>query len=186
MNFTETRLEGVVVIDLERHTDERGSFARTFCAREFAERGLPTEYPQCNLSSNRRTGTLRGMHFNAHPHGESKVVRCVRGAIHDVVVDLRTGSTTRFRSFGLELSASNGTALFVPAGFAHGFVTLEDDTDVYYHMGAIYRPDAARGLRWDDPMLAIEWPRPPEVMSEADAGYPDLDATSFDLATYGG
>jgi dTDP-4-dehydrorhamnose 3,5-epimerase len=184
MRFAQTPLEGVVVIDLERHTDERGSFARTFCEREFTERGLPTEYPQCNLSSNRRAGTMRGMHFNADPHGESKIVRCVRGAIHDVVVDLRTHSSTRFQSFGVELSATNGTALFVPVGFAHGFLTLEDDTDVYYHMGAIYHPAAARGVRWDDPVLAIEWPRAPDVMSESDAGYPDIDVASFDLATY--
>ncbi len=151
-------------------TEDR-SQGHSACAR-FADRGLPTEYPQCNLSSNRRTGTLRGMHFNASPHGESKIVRCVRGAIHDVVVDLRTESSTRFHSFGLELSADQRDRAVRAEGFAHGFLTLEDDTDVYYHMGAIYRPEAARGLRWDDPMLAIEWPGSPEVMSEADAGYP--------------
>jgi dTDP-4-dehydrorhamnose 3,5-epimerase len=184
MLFTNAPLEGVVVIDLERHLDSRGAFARTFCTSEFSTHGLPTEYPQCNLSFNRRAGTLRGMHFNLEPFGEAKIVRCVRGSIHDVVVDLRAGSPTRFQSFGIELSATNGAALFVPSGFAHGFLTMEDDSDVYYHMSAAYVPDAARGLRWDDPTLAIDWPLVPDLMSETDAGYPDLDVDTFDLATH--
>lgn len=185
MRFIPTSIDGVVVIELEPRVDDRGAFARTFCADEFAEHGLPTWYPQCNLSINDRAGTLRGMHFNVEPHGEAKLVRCVRGAIHDVVVDLRSGSSTRFAHVGVELSAQNRRALFIPAGFAHGFVTLEDDTDVYYHMGSSYVPSAARGVRWNDPTLTIEWPVQPTTMSAADAAYPDLDPATFDLATFG-
>lgn len=185
MLFSGLMVDGPVVIELQPHTDDRGAFARTFCADEFMAAGLPAEYPQCNLSINDRAGTLRGMHFNMEPFGESKVVRCVRGAIHDVVVDLRSGSTTRFEHVGIELSADNRLALFVPAGFAHGFITLEDNTDVYYHMDRRYEPAAARGLRWSDPSLDIDWPVAPTTISETDAKYPDLDIDSFDLSTFG-
>jgi dTDP-4-dehydrorhamnose 3,5-epimerase len=186
MRFEPTTIDGVVIVEIEPNIDERGAFARTFCETEFAEAGLPTQFPQCNISINDRAGTLRGMHFNVAPHGESKLVRCVRGAIHDVVVDLRPGSRTRFRHVAVELSALNRRALFVPADFAHGFVTLEDRTDVYYHMGAVYVPNAARGLRWDDEALGISWPITPTVMSTADATYRDVDIATFDLGTYGG
>jgi dTDP-4-dehydrorhamnose 3,5-epimerase len=125
------------------------------------------------------------MHYNVEPYGESKLVRCVRGAIYDVVVDLRPGSPSRFQHVAVELSAGNRRALFVPAGFAHGFVTLTDATDVYYHMGSSYVPDAARGIRWDDPVLSIDWPVAPTTMSEADAQYPALDPEAFDLAGSG-
>ena len=182
MRFTPAPLGGAVVIDVEPHEDERGAFARTFCADEFAANGLPTHYPQCNISSNRAAGTLRGMHFNREPYGEAKIVRCVRGAIHDVIVDLRATSPTRWQWFGIDLTADNARSLFVPAGFAHGFLTLDDMTDVHYHMGAIYVPDAARGFRWDEPAVAIEWPREPAVLSATDAGYGDLDLDLFDLA----
>jgi dTDP-4-dehydrorhamnose 3,5-epimerase len=182
MQFVPTGIEGVVIIDWEPHRDHRGAFARTFCTDEFDAHGLPTSFPQCNLSINDRAGTLRGLHFNQSPHGESKLVRCVRGAIHDVVVDLRQDSPTRFRHVAVELTADNHRALFMPADMAHGFVTLEDDTDVYYHMGSAYVPGVARGLRWDDPSLAVEWPLAPTVMSDADATYPDLDPESFDLS----
>jgi dTDP-4-dehydrorhamnose 3,5-epimerase len=185
MRFDATDIHGVRIVALEPHEDDRGAFARTFCETEFEAAGLPTRFPQCNLSINRRAGTLRGMHFNVAPHGEEKLVRCVRGGIHDVVVDLRPGSPTRFRYVAVELTADNRLALFVPADFAHGFVTLEDDTDVYYHMGAAYVPAAGRGLRWDDPALAIEWPFAPTTMSAADAGYPDIDPSTFDLARHG-
>ena len=185
MQFHDTQIRDVVVVELEPHVDDRGAFARTFCADEFATHGLPTWFPQCNLSINDRAGTLRGMHFNVEPHGESKLVRCVRGAIHDVVVDLRPDSATRFRHVGVDLTADNRRALFVPAGFAHGFLTLEDATDVYYHMGESYVPAAARGLRWNDPSLAIEWPIEPSSMSAADAAYADIDLATFDLATHG-
>ena len=185
MQFRPSPLEGVRVVEPELHTDARGAFARTFCTEEFGRHSLTTTFPQCNLSVNDRAGTLRGMHFNVEAHGESKLVRCVRGAIHDVVVDLRAGSPTRFQHFGIDLTSDNRLALFVPEGFAHGFITLDDATDVYYHMGAMYVPSAARGLRWDDPFLAIEWPMPPVIMSDTDASYPDLDPVTFDLKTFG-
>jgi dTDP-4-dehydrorhamnose 3,5-epimerase len=183
MLFHRVDIDGVVVIELESHVDDRGAFARVFCEQEFDAHGLPTTFPQCNLSINDRAGTLRGLHYNAEPYAESKLVRCVRGAVHDVVVDLRPESSTRFGHVAVELSADNRRALFVPAGFAHGFVTLVDATDVYYHMGSSYQPAAARGLRWDDQTLAIEWPIRPLVMSSSDATYPDLDPATFDLAS---
>lgn len=182
MLFHPTELGGVVLVELEPHVDDRGMFARTYCEAEFAAEGLPTDFPQCNLSTNDRLGTLRGLHFNLEPHGESKLVRCVRGAIHDVVVDLRQGSPTRFRHLGIQLTADNRLALFVPAGFAHGFLTLRRDTDVYYHMGSRYVPSAARGLRWNDSTLGIDWPTTPAVVSATDASYPDLDPATFSLA----
>jgi dTDP-4-dehydrorhamnose 3,5-epimerase len=182
MRFTPAPLADAVVIDLEPHADERGAFARTFCADEFADHGLPVDFPQCNLSFNDAVGTLRGMHYNCATLGESKLVRCVRGAIHDVIVDLRADSPTRWQWFAIELTAANARALFIPVGFAHGFLTLEDGCDVHYHMGATYRPEASRGLRWDDPTIAIDWPDSPTLISEHDAGYPDLDPATFDLS----
>jgi dTDP-4-dehydrorhamnose 3,5-epimerase len=181
MHFVPTDIDGVVVVELEPHVDDRGLFARTYCEDEFGAAGLPTRFPQCNLSVNDRAGTLRGMHFNVAPYGESKLVRCVRGAIHDVVVDLRPGSPTRLEHVAIELSADNQLALFVPEGCAHGFLTLADRTDVYYHMGSAYVPSAARGMRWNDPLLSIDWPIEPTAMSAADAAYPDLDPTRPDL-----
>lgn len=175
MRFTETKLAGAFIIDLEPRLDERGFFARTFCERELEQHGLPTRFPQCNLSRNRRQGTLRGMHYEATPSAESKLVRCVTGAIFDVIVDLRPGSATRFAWIGVELSGETGRALFVPAGFAHGFLTLSDDSDVFYHMGDFYRPEAARGFRWNDPLFAIQWPAPPNSIAERDASYPDYE-----------
>jgi dTDP-4-dehydrorhamnose 3,5-epimerase len=173
--FKPAPLASAVVIELERHNDDRGFFARTLCEKEFAAAGLPTHFPQCNLSRNKRRGTLRGMHYNRAPLWESKVVRCVAGAIYDVIVDLRPDSPTRFQSFGVELTEENSKALFVPEGFAHGFITLADDTDVFYHMGEFFRADAARGFRWNDPAFSIPWPASPEVISERDATYPDFD-----------
>ena len=175
MKFRETPLSGAVIVELEPHADDRGFFARTYCDREFAAAGLPTTWPQCNLSRNRRSGTLRGMHFNAPPHEEAKLVRCASGAIWDVIVDIRPGSPTRLRWFGLELSAEAGNALFIPEGFAHGFLTLRDDTDVYYQMGRLFEGAAARGLRWDDPRVGIAWPAPPTVISDRDRALPGVD-----------
>jgi dTDP-4-dehydrorhamnose 3,5-epimerase len=172
--FKETELSGAYLIELEQHADERGFFARVFCEREFAAHGLPTRFPQSNLSRNRRAGTLRGMHYNALPFAEAKVVRPESGAIYDVIVDLRPGSPTRMKSLGVELRASAATALFVPAGFAHGFLTLADDTDVHYQMSEFYRADAARGFRFDDPAFEIRWPRSVAVIAERDASYPDF------------
>ena len=175
MRFTATRLAGAFVVDLERHSDERGFFARTWCARELAEVGLRGEFVQGNVSFNRRAGTMRGMHWQADPHAEDKLVRVTAGAVWDVMVDLRPGSPTRGEHVGLRLDAGNRTALYIPKGFAHGFLTLADDTEVAYEMSAFYVPEAARGARWDDPAFGIDWPDPPgvTVISERDAGYPD-------------
>jgi dTDP-4-dehydrorhamnose 3,5-epimerase len=178
--FHETKLAGAYVIEIERRADERGFFARTFCEREFAAHRLPTRFPQSNLSYNRQAGTLRGMHYQANPYRESKLIRCATGSIYDVIVDLRPSSPTRLEWVGVELTAESGRALFVPEGFAHGFITLSDDTNVTYQMGEFYQPDAARGIRWNDPCLSIRWPREPAVIAERDASYPDFDPAAFD------
>lgn len=174
MIFRETPLAGAFVVDLEPHADERGLFARTFCEREFGAHGLATRFPQANTSWNRRAGTLRGMHWQVAPHAEAKLVRCTSGAVYDVIVDLRRGSPTCLAWFGAELSARNRTALYIPEGFAHGFLTLADETEVSYLMSRSFAPEAARGLRYDDPRLAIAWPSRPSVVSERDLGYPDF------------
>ncbi|HEY5286821.1 MAG TPA: dTDP-4-dehydrorhamnose 3,5-epimerase [Solirubrobacteraceae bacterium] len=175
MRFHETPLRDVWLIEPERISDERGWFARTFDREEFIARGMSCEVVQCNASHNAKRNTLRGMHYQADPYGESKLVRCVRGAIFDVALDLRQDSPS-FRAWhGVELSAENGHALYIPAGFAHGFQTLQNDSDVLYQMGNPYVPEAARGVRFDDPAFAIDWPEPREpVVSERDAGYPDF------------
>ena len=175
MRFEATPLDGAWIIDLELNLDERGFFARTFCAREFAEHRLPVTFPQSNISRNTKAGTLRGMHFNVAAHAESKVVRCTQGAIHDVIIDIRPDSATYRGWFAVELTAASGRALFVPEGFAHGFLTLVDATDVDYLMSDFYRPEAARGLRWDDPAFGVVWPRDPVVISARDADYSDFD-----------
>ncbi len=176
MRFVETPLNGAWVLELELLADQRGWFSRTFDAEQFAARGLEPAVAQCNVSFNARAGTLRGMHYQAEPHGESKLVRCVRGAIFDVAVDLRAGSPTRCRWHGVELSAENRLAFYIPPGLAHGFQTLTDDAEVLYQMGHHYVPEAARGVRWDDPAFAIEWPEPAaaRTISEKDGGYPDF------------
>jgi len=175
MRFVQTPLNGAWVIDLDLLGDERGWFARTFDAEEFAARGCNPAVVQCNASFNARRGTLRGMHYQAEPHGESKLVRCVRGAVFDVAVDLRAGSPTHARWHGVELSAENRLAFYIPPGLAHGFQTLSDDAEVLYQMGHPYVPDAARGVRWDDPAFAIRWPDVdrPRIVSERDSAYPD-------------
>jgi dTDP-4-dehydrorhamnose 3,5-epimerase len=172
--FSPTALDGVWQIDLERHTDPRGHFARSFCAREFSAHGLPSNFVQCNVSFNTHRGTLRGMHWQADPHPDGKLVRCTSGAIFDVAVDLRQGSPTLYRWMGVELTARNGRALYVPAGFAHGFQTLADASEVFYQMTEVYHGDLARGARWDDPAFAIAWPLPPGKMSERDKAWPDF------------
>ncbi len=166
------------VIELERLGDERGWFARTFDREEFRARGMNPDVVQCNASSNPARDTLRGMHYQAAPHGESKLVRCTRGAIFDVAVDLREDSATYCGWHGAELTAENGRALYIPAGLAHGFQTLTDDCEVLYQMGYRYEPEAATGVRFDDPAFAIEWPEPcgELIVSERDASYPDHDA----------
>ena len=177
MIFTELALSGAYRIEMERLEDDRGFFARSFCAEEFAEHGLATTMPQCNVSFNSRRATLRGLHFQSDPHAEDKLVRCTAGAVFDVIVDLRADSRTRHRWFGVELTADNRHALWVPRGFAHGFITLTDASEVLYMMSVPYAPGSARGVRWNDPAIAIDWPLPPEHMSDRDAAYPLLDAS---------
>ena len=176
MIFTETRLAGAFTIDVEPHEDERGFFARVWDGEEFAQHGLDTRVVQSSIAYNRAAGTLRGLHFQALPFAETKLVRCTRGAIWDVVVDLRPGSPTFLEWVAVELSAENRRTLYVPEQFAHGYQTLEDGSEVWYQMSAPYAPQAARGLRWDDPKLGIEWP-PAErrVISERDLAWPDVD-----------
>jgi dTDP-4-dehydrorhamnose 3,5-epimerase len=175
MKFTQTTLRDAVLIELDPRRDDRGYFARTFCAEEFRAQGLVTDFVQANQSHNVRAGTLRGMHFQRAPHGEVKVVRVVRGAIHDVIIDLRPGSATCGRWQGFDLTAENGSMLYVPVGFAHGFQTLEDATDVAYQVSHPYTPGAEGGLRWDDPAFGIAWPLPVAAISEKDATWPHVD-----------
>ena len=184
MVFRETRLKGAYVIEVELHCDERGSFGRSYCWREFQERGLNPRVVQCNLSHNRRRGTVRGMHYQATPHQEAKLIRCSRGAMYDVIVDLRPESPTFRQWTAVELTADPGwpsRMVFVPEGFAHGFQTLEDDTEVVYHMSEFHVPEAARGFRWNDPGFGIEWPEPVRVISERDRTYPDFVLPSVSI-----
>lgn len=176
MRFIQTSLPGAWVIELETLHDERGWFARTFDVEEFEAHGLNPAVAQCNASFNARRGTLRGMHYQAEPYGESKLVRCVRGAIFDVAVDVRPDSPTSGLWHGVELSAENHRAFYIPAGLAHGFQTLTDDSEVLYQMGHHYVPGAARGVRWDDPAFAIVWPRSEEarIIAEKDRTYPNF------------
>lgn len=167
-------LKGAWLLDLERHEDERGFFARTFCRDEFEAHGLDPRVSQCSLSYNRAKGTLRGMHWQAEPAGESKLVRVVHGAIHDVIVDCRPGSPTFGRHAAIELSAENRRSLYVPPLFAHGFQTLADDTEILYQMSSEFAPEHARGFRHDDPAVAIEWPLPVSVISDKDRRLPTL------------
>ncbi len=178
MIFTESPLPGAFLIDLERHGDERGFFARAYCAQEFAVQGLATELEQCSVSYSTYKATLRGLHYQCAPHEEHKLVRCTAGAIFDVIVDVRPGSLNYRRWFGTELTAQNRRALFVPPGFAHGFITLSDDAEVYYMISVPHAPQHARGFRWNDPAFAIEWPLIPSVITARDAGYPLLDLSA--------
>jgi len=174
VRFIEAALAGAWVIERERVADERGFFARTFDRDEFAARGLEPAIVQCSTSFNAQAGTLRGMHLQLAPHGEPKLVRCTRGAIYDVIVDLRPDSATHRRWFATELSADNGRAVYIPPGVAHGFQTVEDESEVLYMMGHEYVPEAASGVRWDDPAFGIEWPDcERRIMSERDRSYPD-------------
>jgi dTDP-4-dehydrorhamnose 3,5-epimerase len=176
MEFIKTSLADAMLIDIRKLADDRGYFARTFCAEEFGKAGLETRFPQSNHSHNLKAGTLRGMHFQRAPHGEVKVVRCVRGALHDVIIDLRPESPTWRRWEGFDLTAENGRMLYVPAGFAHGFQTLQDDTDASYLVSHPYTPGAEGGVRFDDPAFGIAWPLPVGTISEKDAAWPWLEA----------
>lgn len=177
MIFTATDLAGAWVLDLDPHEDERGFFARVWCAREFAERGLEPRLVQSSLSFNQRRGTLRGMHFQAAPFEEVKLVRCTRGAIHDVIVDLRPESPTYTRHIAFELTADNRRQLYIPRGCAHGFQTLAADCEVVYQMSEFYTPDAGRGVRWNDPAFGIRWPIADPILNERDRSYPDFTPT---------
>lgn len=177
MIFMDTSVAGAVVIEPGRFTDERGHFARTYCESEFCKRGLDARVSQCSTSFNISAGTLRGMHYQADPHAEAKLVRCTRGAVHDVALDLRPDSPSYRRWHAVELSEENGRALFVPAGCAHGFQTLRDASEVLYQISVPYEPSAARGVRWDDPAFGISWPAPPpsgRTLSDRDSTYPDF------------
>jgi dTDP-4-dehydrorhamnose 3,5-epimerase len=174
MKFVTTGIEGAFVIEPELIEDERGFFSRTWCRREFTEHGLNPDLVQCNISFNRKKGTVRGMHYQAHPNGEAKIVRCTMGAIHDVIVDLRPGSKTYMKWIAQELTADNRNMLYVPEEVAHGFQTLVDNTEVFYQMSVYYVPDAARGVRWDDPRFKIAWPEALTSISERDRNYDDF------------
>ncbi len=181
MIFTPTTLDGAFVIEPEPHHDARGLFARTWCQRELGARGLDARIAQCSTSFNKTKGTLRGMHYQAAPRGETKLVRCTRGSMFDVIVDLRPDSPTFTRWFGVVLSADNRKAMYVPVGFAHGFQTLEDDTEVFYQISEFYSADHSRGVRWDDPAFDISWPPDERTIVERDRGYPDFCRESFTL-----
>jgi dTDP-4-dehydrorhamnose 3,5-epimerase len=174
MIFTETALAGAFVIEPERREDARGFFARTWCEREARAHGLNPRVVQCNISFNTTRGTLRGMHYQAAPHQEAKLVRCTAGAIHDVIIDLRPASPTFRRHVAVVLSAENRRALYIPEEFAHGFQTLVDDTEVFYQMSEFYAPAHARGVRWNDPAFGISWPPGERIITERDQTYPDF------------
>ncbi len=172
MRFNDTGFAGLFLIELDLARDERGYFARTFCVDTFNKHGLQSNYPQSGTSFNARSGTVRGMHFRRPPHGEVKLIRCTRGAIHDVVIDIRPGSATYLKHHGVELVEGDGRELYVPDGFAHGFQTLRDASEVHYMLSTRYVPEAAGGYRWDDPAFTLSWPRPITVISDRDRKWP--------------
>jgi dTDP-4-dehydrorhamnose 3,5-epimerase len=179
MIFTETRLMGAYIVELQRLEDERGYFARSWCQQEFAAHGLDAHVVQCNVSFNRQRGTLRGMHYQLPPFAEAKLVRCTRGRLYDVILDLRPDSPTFLQWTAVELSALDGKMMYVPKGFAHGFQTLQDGTEVFYQMSEFYSPQHARGVRWDDPLFKILWPEPVRAISRSDREYLDCDPAQF-------
>jgi len=172
--FRETKLKGAFVIELEPTEDERGFFARTFCRKEFQDHDLNPDLVQCNISYNKKKGTLRGMHYQVAPHEEAKLVSCLRGAIYDVIIDLRPDSPTYCKWFAMKLNSLNYVVLYVPEGFAHGFQTLEDNTVVLYQISEFYHPECATGVKWNDPTFGIEWPLSVRIMSKKDMNYPDF------------
>ncbi len=176
MKFIETELDGAYILEPDLSDDERGFFARTFCANDFTEHGLTPVTAQSNLSFNHRAGTLRGMHYQLAPAAEAKLVRCTRGAIHDVIVDLRPDSRTYLSHIGVELSEDNRRALYVPELFGHGYQALTDGAEVIYQVSEFYTPGQERGLRYDDPAIGIEWPLPVSVISEKDSSWPAFEA----------
>ncbi|MDD5016355.1 MAG: dTDP-4-dehydrorhamnose 3,5-epimerase, partial [Atribacterota bacterium] len=171
MFFKETGLNGAYIIEIEQKKDERGFFARSFCEKEFAAHNLKLPIRQSNISYNKKIGTLRGIHYQIPPYEEVKLVSCIKGAIYDVIIDLRLDSSTYCKWVAVELKAQNFSLLYIPAGFAHGFQTLADDTIVFYQMSEFYSPESARGIRWDDPLFSINWPISSLIISDKDAGY---------------
>jgi dTDP-4-dehydrorhamnose 3,5-epimerase len=171
----ETRIQGAFIIEPERLEDERGFFSRTFCQREFEGMGLNPKVAQCNISFNREKGTLRGMHYQAAPHEEAKLVRCTKGAIYDVIIDLRPGSITFKKWLAFDLTEQNRSMLYIPEGFAHGFQTLEDNSEVFYQISEFYHPEYARGFRWNDPAFGIEWRIDDPIISAKDLQHPDFN-----------
>jgi dTDP-4-dehydrorhamnose 3,5-epimerase len=174
MIFTETKLKGAFIIDIDPHEDERGFFARSWCEDEFKQHGLNPHLAQCNISFNKKRGTLRGMHYQVAPFAEAKVVRCTMGAIYDVIIDLRPNSPTNKKWLSVELTAENHRALYVPENFAHGFQTLSDNTEVFYQMTEFFHPECARGVRWDDSAFGVEWFSAPQIISNQDCEYPEF------------
>jgi dTDP-4-dehydrorhamnose 3,5-epimerase len=179
MIFKETELKDAYIVELEKLEDERGYFARSWCQREFQEHGLDTRLVQCNVSYNRNRGTLRGMHWQDPPYAEAKLVRCTRGALYDVIIDLRPESLTILQWTAAVLTPDNGRMMYVPKGFAHGFQTLEDHTEIFYQMSEFYAPGYARGLRWNDPHFKITWPEDVTIVSKKDQEYGDCDPSQF-------
>lgn len=175
MRFAPTEIPGCTIVEIEPHEDDRGVFARTWCRDEFDAAGLPSRLVQCSVSRNRRRGTTRGLHFQLPPSREGKLVRCTRGAIVDVVVDIRSSSPRFLSNVVVELTAENSRSIFIPPGCAHGFQTLQDETDVYYQMTDFFAPSLGAGLRWNDPALAIDWPIDNPIMNDRDRDYADLD-----------
>lgn len=175
MRFIETPLPGAYLVEQEKREDERGFFARIFCMQEFANKGLDTAFVQANNSLSRDKGTLRGLHYQLPPHAETKLVRCIKGSLYDVILDIREDSPTFGKSFGAVLSQDNRTMMYVPKGFAHGFLTLEPDSELLYFVSAPYSQADERGIRWNDPFFAIEWPDTPRVISDRDTRHPDFD-----------
>jgi dTDP-4-dehydrorhamnose 3,5-epimerase len=174
MKFHKAKIAGVFEVCLEPRTDDRGFFARAWCQKEFEAQGLNSTVVQCNISRNARKGTLRGMHYQAYPFSETKVVRCIRGAVYDVVLDLRPKSMTFKQWVSVVLTEESGNMVYIPDGCAHGFLSLKDGSDVFYQMSEFYNPEAARGVRWDDDAFGIVWPEKVEVISERDRTYPDF------------
>jgi dTDP-4-dehydrorhamnose 3,5-epimerase len=174
MRFHQTDIPGVFQIHLEANVDDRGFFARSWCQKEFQRHALNDQIVQCSVSFSKKKGTLRGMHYQAAPYPETKVVSCTKGAIYDVVIDLRRASTAYRHWVGVQLTAADRNMIYVPEGCAHGFITLEDETEVLYKMSEFYHPDLAEGVRWDDPAFAVSWPVPVEVISDRDRSYPDF------------
>ena len=179
MTFAETKLKGAFVVEMQKLEDERGFFARSWCEREFREHGLDYRLVQCNVSFNKRKGTLRGMHYQVPPFAESKLVRCTRGALFDVMLDLRPDSDTFLQWTAVELTDGNGKMAFVPKGFGHGFQTLEENTEISYHMSEFYAPESARGVRWNDPLFNITWPGGELTITDRDNQYPDSHPEQF-------